>query len=81
MSSFAKPQVGFVGTGNMGGPMAKNLASKGYQVFAFDAVMQFFKKIYMFMYFLVMFYFGIEEFFFFRCLKTYKKFKEYKVLI
>jgi 3-hydroxyacyl-CoA dehydrogenase len=44
MSSFAKPQVGFVGTGNMGGPMAKNLAAKGYQVFAFDAVMQFLKK-------------------------------------
>ena len=36
MSSLAR--VGFVGTGNMGGPMAINLAKKGYEVFAFDTV-------------------------------------------
>ena len=32
--SFAK--VGFVGLGNMGLPMAVNLAQKGHEVFAFD---------------------------------------------
>lgn len=32
--SFAK--VGFVGLGNMGLPMAANLAKKGHQVFAYD---------------------------------------------
>ncbi len=35
---FSKAKIGFVGPGNMGGPMAKNLASKGFEVFAFDAV-------------------------------------------
>lgn len=29
-------QIGFVGLGNMGFPMAINLAKKGHQVFAFD---------------------------------------------
>lgn len=31
-----KPTVGFVGLGNMGGPMAKNLLKKGFPVNAFD---------------------------------------------
>jgi 3-hydroxyisobutyrate dehydrogenase-like beta-hydroxyacid dehydrogenase len=29
-------QIGFVGLGNMGFPMAINLAKKGHEVFAFD---------------------------------------------
>ena len=33
---FRFSQVGFVGLGNMGFPMAINLAKKGHQVFAFD---------------------------------------------
>lgn len=32
--SFAK--IGFIGLGNMGLPMAGNLASKGHEVFGFD---------------------------------------------
>lgn len=32
--SFAK--IGFVGLGNMGLPMAANLAAKGHEVFGFD---------------------------------------------
>jgi 3-hydroxyisobutyrate dehydrogenase len=32
--SFAK--IGFIGLGNMGLPMAANLASKGHEVFGFD---------------------------------------------
>ena len=34
LCSFAK--VGFVGLGNMGFPMAINLAKRGHEVFAFD---------------------------------------------
>lgn len=34
MFGFAK--IGFVGLGNMGFPMAINLANKGHNVFAFD---------------------------------------------
>lgn len=33
---FSFSQVGFVGLGNMGFPMAINLAKKGHKVFAFD---------------------------------------------
>lgn len=33
---FRFSQVGFVGLGNMGFPMAINLAKRGHQVFAFD---------------------------------------------
>ena len=29
-------QIGFIGLGNMGGPMAANLATAGYSVTAFD---------------------------------------------
>ena len=29
-------KVGFIGLGNMGAPMAKNLGEKGYDVFGFD---------------------------------------------
>ena len=32
------PTVGFVGLGNMGGPMAANLAAAGYEVRVFDLV-------------------------------------------
>jgi 3-hydroxyisobutyrate dehydrogenase-like beta-hydroxyacid dehydrogenase len=35
-NSFRFANVGFVGLGNMGFPMAINLAKKGHQVFAFD---------------------------------------------
>ena len=35
-SVFRFAQIGFVGLGNMGFPMAINLANKGHQVFAFD---------------------------------------------
>ena len=31
-----KQTIGFIGLGNMGGPMAKNLARKGYSVKGFD---------------------------------------------
>jgi len=34
---FSFSKVGFVGLGNMGLPMAANLASKGHQVFGNDA--------------------------------------------
>lgn len=34
ISRFSR--IGFVGLGNMGFPMAINLAKKGHQVFAFD---------------------------------------------
>ena len=30
--------IAFIGLGNMGGPMAKNLVSAGYQVTGFDLV-------------------------------------------
>jgi len=33
---FGFAQIGFVGLGNMGFPMAINLAKRGHQVFAFD---------------------------------------------
>ena len=31
-------KVGFIGLGNMGGPMARNLAAAGHQVSGFDPV-------------------------------------------
>jgi 3-hydroxyisobutyrate dehydrogenase len=34
--SFSFSKVGFVGLGNMGLPMAKNLVKNGHQVFGFD---------------------------------------------
>ena len=33
---FRFARVGFVGLGNMGFPMAINLANKGHEVYAFD---------------------------------------------
>ena len=30
--------IGFIGLGNMGGPMASNLISAGYEVYGFDIV-------------------------------------------
>jgi 3-hydroxyisobutyrate dehydrogenase len=35
-SIFKFSQIGFVGLGNMGFPMAINLAKRGHKVFAFD---------------------------------------------
>ncbi len=35
-SVFGFAKVGFVGLGNMGFPMAINLAKRGHSVFAFD---------------------------------------------
>ena len=31
------PTLGFIGLGNMGGPMAHNLAAAGHEVVCFDA--------------------------------------------
>ncbi len=31
-----KPSIGFIGLGNMGGPMARRLAQAGYDVSVFD---------------------------------------------
>jgi len=31
-------KIAFIGLGNMGGPMAKNLVSAGYQVTGFDLI-------------------------------------------
>lgn len=36
MSDLSKPSIGFVGLGNMGGPMCKRLLDAGYAVTAFD---------------------------------------------
>lgn len=36
MNTIAKPAIGFVGLGNMGGPMCKRLLAAGYPVTAFD---------------------------------------------
>lgn len=36
MSDNARPTIGFVGLGNMGGPMCRRLVDAGYDVFAFD---------------------------------------------
>lgn len=36
MDDTSRPRIGFVGLGNMGGPMAARLAQAGYEVTAFD---------------------------------------------
>jgi 3-hydroxyisobutyrate dehydrogenase len=36
MNDTAKPRIGFVGLGNMGTPMTRNLVTKGYTVAGFD---------------------------------------------
>jgi len=36
MIASAKKKVGFIGLGNMGMPMMKNMLKAGYQVTAFD---------------------------------------------
>ena len=33
-------KIGFIGLGNMGGPMAANLAKEGHEVLGFDRVHQ-----------------------------------------
>jgi 3-hydroxyisobutyrate dehydrogenase-like beta-hydroxyacid dehydrogenase len=35
-AAFSFARVGFIGLGNMGFPMAINLAAKGHSVFAYD---------------------------------------------
>lgn len=35
-SAYSFAQIGFIGLGNMGFPMAINLANKGHQVYGFD---------------------------------------------
>lgn len=36
MKHFSTKKVGFIGVGNMGGPMVKNLIKNGYKVTAYD---------------------------------------------
>ncbi len=36
MSTRSLPSIGFIGLGNMGGPMCKRLLGAGYAVTAFD---------------------------------------------